>query len=406
MLEDHSTSQPPRQSESEVENKPEGNEPQLSTQRWAQLWEGLVRLGLGEVSLRVGTGLASIVLILLVIWVMGNFYLKGQSAQPAEAALAASLPTPTATVALPAPVDPILEVSFTDGIKRLAQLHTVLPERPRFDVITYEVQKGDTLFAIAEKFGLHPETLMYGNYSTLVDNPDRLLPGNKLNILPVDGMYYQWHAGDGLNGVAKFYGVKPEDIINWPGNHLNAKTIGDLAHPNIKADTWLIIPGGHREFINWAAPRITRDNPAVAKIYGPGYCGKVNDGPIGIGIFIWPTTEKYISGYDYSPETNHRAIDIAGKLGNPIWAADNGVVVYSGWNDWGYGNVVVIDHGNGWQTLYAHMSIINVACGAYVYQGGTIGSMGTTGNSSGPHLHFEMRSDKYGLVNPKTYLVK
>jgi murein DD-endopeptidase MepM/ murein hydrolase activator NlpD len=406
MLEDHSTSQPSHQSETEAENKPEGKEPQLSTQRWAQLWEGLVRLGLGEVSLRVGTGLASIVLILLVIWVMGNFYLKGQSAKPAEAALGASLPTPTVTVALPAAVDPILEVSFTDGIKRLAQLHTVLPERPRFDVITYEVQQGDTLFDIADKFGLHPGTLLFGNYNTLADNPDLLTPGQKLNILPVDGMYYQWHAGDGLNGVAKFYGVKPEDIINWPGNHLDAKTIGDLTHPNIKVATWIIIPGGYREFITWSAPRITRANPAVAKIFGPGACGKVNDGPIGIGTFIWPTTEKYLSGYDYSPETNHWGIDIAGKLGNPIWASDNGVVVYSGWNDWGYGNVVVIDHGNGWQTLYAHMSVINVACGAYVYQGGTIGLMGSTGHSSGPHLHFEMMSDQYGRANPHNFLGK
>ena len=137
---------------------------------------------------------------------------------------------------------------------------------------------------------------------------------------------------------------------------------------------------------------------------GPGFCGTITDGAVGIGTFTWPTTEKYLSGFDYSPDTNHYGIDVAGKLGNPIYAVDNGVVVYSGWNNWGYGNVIVIDHGNGWQSLYSHLSTIGVSCGASVYQGGTIGYMGSTGNSSGPHLHFELRSDKYGRPNPWDYL--
>jgi len=80
------------------------------------------------------------------------------------------------------------------------------------------------------------------------------------------------------------------------------------------------------------------------------------------------------------------------------------VIVYAGWSDYGYGNMVFIDHGNGWQTLYAHLSVLNVSCGQGVGQGATIGAMGSTGNSSGPHLHFEMRSDKYGRVNPLDFL--
>ena len=115
------------------------------------------------------------------------------------------------------------------------------------------------------------------------------------------------------------------------------------------------------------------------------------DGPLGSGNFVWPTSETWISGYDYSPETNHRAIDIYGQIGNPIFAADAGVVVYAGWNDWGYGNVVVLDHGNGWQTLYAHLDSYNVQCGYYVMSADVIGGLGSTGNSSGPHLHYEMR---------------
>jgi murein DD-endopeptidase MepM/ murein hydrolase activator NlpD len=93
-------------------------------------------------------------------------------------------------------------------------------------------------------------------------------------------------------------------------------------------------------------------------------------------------------------------------MGNPIYAADTGVVVYAGWNNFGYGNVVVIDHGNGWQTLYAHMETLAVGCGSYVYAGDYIAGMGSTGNSSGPHLHFEMMHDAYGKVNPNLYLTK
>ena len=371
---------------------------------WSQVWESLVRLGLGEVTMRIGTGLGSFVLVLLVVWVMGSFYLKGQATSNDTVALAADLPTPTA--ALPAPQVVTSPKTLAVGISRQAILHTTLPTRPRFEVVQYVVQKGDTVIGIAQKYGLKPETILWGNYYILADNPDRLMPGQKLNILPVDGMYYEWHAGDGLNGVAKFYGVTTDDIIKWPGNHLDVKTLGDFAHPNIKTGTWIMIPGGSRDFVVWSAPRITRANPAVAKIFGAGFCGKVNDGPIGTGIFTWPTTEKYLSGYDYSPETNHWGIDIAGKLGNPIYAADNGVVVYAGWNDWGYGNVVVIDHGNGWQTLYAHLSVVGVQCGTAVYQGSTIAQMGSTGASSGPHLHFEMLSDKYGRANPWNYLQK
>jgi hypothetical protein len=262
------------------------------------------------------------------------------------------------------------------------------------------------VIGIAQKYDLKPETILWGNYYVLADNPDRLTAGQKLNILPVDGMYYEWHAGDGLNGVAKFYEASTDDIINWPGNHLDKNTLGDFAHPNIKTGTWIMIPGGRRDFIIWSPPRITRANPAVAKIFGAGFCGKVDDGPIGTGAFIWPTSEKSLSGYDFTPETNHWGIDISGKMGNPIYAADNGVVVYAGWNDMGYGNVVVIDHGNGWQTLYAHMSAMSVQCGTPVYQGSTIGQVGSTGTSSGPHLHFEMLSDTYGRANPWNFLQK
>jgi len=381
-------------------------EPEVRGSGLDRIWEGLARLGLGEISLRVGTGLASIALILLVVWVMGNFYLKGSANTPKDAAAAATLPTTTAEPA-PLVLAALPEIPPSqDGINRLAQLHTILPDRPRFEVTIYEVQKGDTLFGIADRFHLKPETLLFGNYNTLRDSPHSLRPGQKLNILPVDGVYHQWSAGEGLNGVAKFYGVKPEDIINYPGNHLDANTIGDLNKPNIEPGTWLIVPGGKRGFVNWSVPIVTRKNPAAAKVIGAGYCGEVSEGPVGSGTFIWPTTQHFLSGTDYLPQANHPAIDIAAGMGTAIYATDSGVVVYSGWNDWGYGNLLIIDHGNGWQSIYGHLSQINVGCGEGVTQGQVVALAGSTGNSTGPHLHFELQSELYGKVDPKRYLIK
>ncbi|HEY3344040.1 MAG TPA: peptidoglycan DD-metalloendopeptidase family protein [Anaerolineaceae bacterium] len=276
------------------------------------------------------------------------------------------------------------------GIPRLALLHTTLPDRPRFEVIEYTVKTGDTIFDIATRFGLKPSTLLWGNLNRLGDNPEMIQPDQKLNILPVDGVYYQWSQGDGLTKVAQVLGVTPDDIITFPGNHLNPDTIGELSHPNIPVGTWIVVPGGYRNFITWSAPTISRFNPGVARLYGPGQCTKPTDGAVGSGTFTFPTVDHWLSGYDYTPEANHPAVDFGGAMGNAIYAADNGVVVYAGWNDWGYGNVTVIDHGNGYQTLYGHQSRILVGCGQSVFRGDLIGNMGSTGNSSGPHLHFEM----------------
>ena len=373
--------------------------------KWNEIWEGLLRLGLGEPVLRIGTGVVSIVLILLVVWVMSNFYLKGNVSPVVEqAAFAAPLATETATIPPPQLSLQLEAGLYTGGIPRLAQIHTNHPDRPRFDIAEYVIQKGDTVFDIAKKFNLNPSSILFGNFETIADDPERIFPGQKINILPIDGVLYRWHAGDGLNSVAKFFGVTPDDILNWPSNRLDRSTVGDLASPNIAPNTLVFIPGGKRAFISWSAPLISRKDPAAAKIFGPGFCGTETTGLVGNGTFVYPTIMHWLSGTDFLPEINHWGIDLAGTMGSAIYAADSGVVVYAGWNDWGYGNVLVLDHGDGWQTLYAHLSAFKVGCGASVHQGDMVALMGSTGHSTGPHLHFEIMSTAGSRVNPHSFL--
>ncbi len=371
---------------------------------YIRFWERLRHWGLGDSALRFATTLITAVLVLLVVWVMHTF--NDQEPLPntetSSVAMADALSAATSTVE-----PPLFSAGGAnpEGIAHDIGMNTILPVRiPRYEVVEYTVESGDSIFSIADKFNLKPETILWGNRYTLGDDPHFILPGQTLNILPVDGVYHQWSAGEGLNGVAAFYNVTPEDIINWPGNGLDPEQIGDYANPRIPPEKMLVIPGGEGIFTDWRTPRISREEPATARHLGPGACSASFDGVTGSLTFIWPTTERYLSGFEYTPETNHFGIDIAGRTGNPIFAADHGVVVYAGWNDYGYGEMVVIDHGSGWQTLYAHLSQVNAFCGQEVYQGDTIGLMGSTGKSTGPHLHFEMRSDDFGRVNPWNFL--
>jgi len=366
--------------------------------RWT---EALLQMGLGESMLRVGTSVLSLVVIAVVLWLVQMFYSQAPDAQ--VGAVAAQGPTPIPAVAMEEVVPVAVDVDY-EGIPRMAQPFTTIPSRPRQEITTYTVQEGDTIFGISEKFGLDPETILWGNYAILQDNPHALQPGQDLNILPVNGTYYEWQDGDGLNGVSSFFGVTPDDIINFPGNNLDPATIGDFVRPNIAPGTMLIVPGGSREFVSWSAPLgVTREDPALARVLGPGACDPISGGAVGYGNFVFPTNKHFLSGFDYSPKSNHWGIDLAGSEGEGVYATDAGVIVYSGWNNYGYGNMVMIDHGNGFQSLYAHLSDIYRFCGQSVGQGEGIGAIGSTGRSSGAHLHFELMTATW-KVNPWDYL--
>jgi LysM repeat protein len=278
------------------------------------------------------------------------------------------------------------------GVVRRTTLHTNIPSRSRTNVIEYSVTTGDSVFGIAQSFNLHPETILWANYDQLNDSPDMLNPGMTLNVPPVDGVYYQWQEGDTLETIAAKFDATVQDILSWEGNNF------DLTNPQVKPEQWIMVPNGHREFRQWLVPTIARSNSGVSKsVLGPGACEGDYSGAYGSGVFAWPTASHTLSGNDYW--SGHLGIDIAGSLGDGVFASDAGVIVFAGWANGGYGNMVMIDHGNGYQTLYAHLSSVSAACGQSVYTGSYIGAVGSTGNSTGSHLHFEVRY-MGGFISP------
>jgi murein DD-endopeptidase MepM/ murein hydrolase activator NlpD len=315
---------------------------------------------------------------------------KSQPSTQVSAASATPAPTPEpGTAELPA-----LQQSIkVDAVYRQGNLETIIPNRSRNDVQVYTVEQGDSVFGIASFYKIQPESVLWSNYDTLKDNPHAITVGMELNIPPVDGVYYQWQEGDTFESVAVEFETDSSEILGWGGNQL------DLTNPGVEPGSWVMIPGGQREFQQWIVPIIPRGAAGVSTgMYGAGACpGGYEGGAIGTGSFIWPTINRTISGNDYW--SGHLAIDIGSAMGEPISASDAGVVVFSGWAAGGYGNAVAIDHGNGYQTLYAHLNSTSVSCGQSVSQGQRIGYGGSTGNSTGPHLHFEIRYQG-GFVNP------
>jgi hypothetical protein len=278
------------------------------------------------------------------------------------------------------------------SIQRTVKIQTEIPDRENIRAIYHLVEVNDSLFGLAAQYNLEPESILWSNYDLLKDNPHSLRPGMELVIPPVDGILYKWQEGDKLDSVETELRTEPGNIINWIGNDL------DLLNPVISPGMLVMVPDGKRDLQQWIIPTIARGAAGVsAGIYGDGACVGPFDGLYGGGGFIWPTAGHSLSGNDYW--SGHLAIDIGLVIGEPVYAADSGVVVFSGWATGGYGYVVVIDHGTGYQTLYAHLSGVAAGCGQSVVQGQTIGYGGNTGNSTGAHLHFEVRYQG-GFVNP------
>ena len=257
---------------------------------------------------------------------------------------------------------------------------TVESDKPRAQVIDYTIKDGDTLSSIAKKFGVSMNTIKWANPKV---NWKRIKPGEKIKVPPVTGIVYKVRNGDTIYSIAKKFKTNPQGIVDFPFN-----TFANDENFALVAGQTLIVPDGVMPDAMAAPRRI------VARVTTP-VAGTVS----ATGHFVWPAAGVITQGYHWY----HRAIDIANHNGGPILAADSGVVVRAGWTNVGYGNFIEIDHGNGYITLYAHLSRIGVSAGQKVNQGQVIGQMGSTGRSTGTHLHFEIRRG-HSLLNPLSFL--
>lgn len=239
----------------------------------------------------------------------------------------------------------------------------------RPDVITYIVQPGDSDWSIARHFDLDVDTLRFSNEWMRL-NPDLIFPDQEMVILPVKGAYVTVKAGDTLNSLALRYGVEPAAISDFPLNR--------LAEGALRVGQKVIIPDGRLDY----AERISAPGP------GRGYA------------LAWPLRGTISQGY----HGGHLAIDIATYYGAKVYASAGGRVVYARFSPDGWlGFRVVIAHGNGLQTAYNHMSDVYVEEGESVSRGQLIGQVGSTGNSTGPHVHFQVYQGSQ-RANPLGYL--
>ncbi len=239
-------------------------------------------------------------------------------------------------------------------------------------ISVYVVRKGDTLSEIAEMFDVSVNTIVWANNLKSVRD---MRPGDMLAILPVSGIERTIVKGDTLKSLAKKYGADVDEIVAFNGL--------DPSEPLVIGST-VIIPGG--EIVAPPAPVQRPRSPSSPIISGGGsfLAGYYNNPVPGAIIF------QGIHGQN--------GVDLAAARGTPIYAAADGVVIIvrnSGWNG-GYGNYVVITHSNGTQTLYSHMKNAITSYGQSISAGQVIGYVGSTGRSTGPHLHFEVR----GAANP------
>lgn len=317
--------------------------------------------------------------------------------------LGGSTPVTPPTAASPSIIASIATPASSNELSRQTDSHTNIPTRPRTDIITYVVEGGDSFTGIAAKFNLTLETLVFSN-PYLNDDVHSLRPNQRLLIAPVNGVIRYVQKADSLESLAKFYKVDVDAIVNWPGNKIDLSTLkpNESIVSKMPENSLLMIPGGTRGLVGRPVVNIPKQARFVVSDAGPGQCtGGYSGGAVGSGTFAWPVATHSISGNNYS--SVHLAVDFAAAMGQAIFAADSGVVTFAGWSNWGYGNMVVLDHGNGWQTLYAHLSQWNVGCGQSVLKGNIVGLGGSTGNSTGPHLHFEINLNGT-RPNPLAYL--
>lgn len=277
----------------------------------------------------------------------------------------------------------------------------------------YVVKPGDTLLKVALEMGVDVDAmgcLLRPDF----DPAQPLVIGDTLRPLPPGTFCHRTESGETLYAVAARYGVAPALILQEPWNALSGVAPGsDLG---LATGRFVRVPLGVASsfdavtvvgqaseatpFLTWMLAQAANTAPQAALQRGSDRAAEAGgpvpaSWPYGSGRFFWPAYGLLTQGYRF----DHRAVDIAAPLGAPVTAADRGVVIRAGWNNQGYGRFVIVDHKIDYLTLYAHLDTIFVKEGDIVAPGQVLGTVGSTGNASGPHLHFEIR-DFGRLINP------
>ncbi len=252
-------------------------------------------------------------------------------------------------------------------------------KKQRDKSIEYIVQSGDTISSIAQNFGITSDTILWENN---LNKFSIINPGQKLIILPTSGISYKVAKGDTLAAIAKKYQSDETKIIEF--NKLADES-------DLQVGQILIIPEGQPYYVSPPQTKLA----SITQIFQP--TAPALSDPTKM---LWPTTARRISQYF---SWRHTGLDIDGDFGDPIWAADDGVVIKVAYLNTGYGYHVIIDHGGGKTTTYAHLQKIYVKQGQKVARGEVLGEEGSTGHSTGSHLHFEVRFNGK-VYNPLSYI--
>lgn len=239
----------------------------------------------------------------------------------------------------------------------------------------YIVQKGDTLSEIAELFNVSSNTIKWEN-----DLDSSINTGQELRILPVTGIRHKVAKGDTIGSIAKMYEVEEDDITIYNGIDESKLVVGEK----------IIVPNGVKKVVEKKSSKSSKAYSAPTISVGSGY-------------YIRPTSGSLTSNFGPRSLGYHYGIDYGAPTGTPIVASASGTVVKTYCGS-GYGNCLVIAHDNGTQTLYAHASVLYVSAGAQVKQGQKIAAVGSTGRSTGPHLHFEIIKSNGQKLNPAQYV--
>ncbi|MDA0364527.1 MAG: M23 family metallopeptidase [Chloroflexi bacterium] len=229
----------------------------------------------------------------------------------------------------------------------------------------YEVQQGDTVTSIASRYHVAPNYIVWNNND--ISDRDVLTVGTTLQVPSVEGIIHSVRYGESVSEIAARYGAEARDIIEFPANGLQDD-------PNrLRSDALILVPGGRK--LAPVAPTLRPADPVPAPSGDADSWG-------------WPITGMITSYYGPS---HPLGIDIAAPWGSAVYSARGGTVSFAGGNPCcSYGLHVIIDHGGGYESLYAHLSSINVVRGQAVNKGDLVGAEGTTGHSTGPHVHFEI----------------